>query len=361
MIQNLTHRSLLKHGFVALSSLLAIVAIFVFVMASSVTYFLYTKVDEFSQNANVSVGELKEVAKQGWHKQLQTENGRFNILVLGIDSLPGRGESPPLTDTMIFVSIDTTSGRIDLLSLPRDLWSADYQTKINALYYYGQEKDPTSPEKFPTDVISEMLNMPVHRTTVISMDSIASLIDLIGGLEIDVPTGFTDELFPRTDVDVTVERDPAKLYKTVTFEKGRTVMSGETTLEYIRSRHSDSGVEGSDTARSERQQLVINSLMAQLMREKTLANFALLGKLYQFYQLNFAKYISTVDVIALLKSLAPHREQILLKSHYFSIWPDDDKGVIWHPPERRYAGQWVFVIKDDEKFQVELNEFFALY
>src|SRR5207237_9295945 len=62
---------------------------------------------------------------------------RINVLLVGIDWAPGRGEH--LTDTMLVGSIDPVTGRSAMVSVPRDLYGAhlpdgrNYNAKLNSL------------------------------------------------------------------------------------------------------------------------------------------------------------------------------------------------------------------------------------
>jgi len=324
--------------------------------ALSIGYFKYKP---FQAESGLSILDSYNLVKTGWNSEITTTDGYKNILVLGVDSLETRGDTPALTDTVMLVSLNTNTAQINTLSLPRDLWHEAYQTRINALYFYGQERNPDNPEQFPTEVISEMTGLKIHHTLVLSFEQVSQLIDLIGGIEVDVPIAFVDDEFPRTDVDVTTERDRAKLYKTIEFKVGKQTMSGETALEYIRSRKSGDD-QGTDIARGIRQQLVIESLISKLKQKDTLTDFALLGRLYTFYEENFAKVISVNELIALGRKLYPVRDSLSFTGHSLSIYPDDENGVIWHPPERQYKGEWVYAIRDQVKFsefvqQVLLN------
>lgn len=338
------------------TTLLSFVIVFVMLLLTVIgaALIVNSKISTFERLTNTNRNELLETVKLGWRTEPQSTDGRITVLVLGTDSLVNRGTTLPLTDTMMLASINLDTGTIQLVPLPRDLWSEEYKTKINALYAYGFERYPSKPEQFPQEVIEQMTAIDIHHTVVISMEDLATLIDSVGGLSIDVPTAFVDTEFPRTDVDVTVERDPAKLYKTISFETGTQEMNGERALEYIRSRHS-SDAEGSDTARSERQQLVIQALIKKLVSKQTLKNVENLADLYLFYDDTFAQYISLSEAVSIGKKLIPFRSSLVFKSENISIYPDDSQGAIFHPPLNQSANQWVFKIRDQQLLQKELK------
>ncbi len=304
----------------------------------------------FTQEAQVSLPQLKQQLKQGWETPVTHHQGSVTFLILGLDTLAQRGNVPPLTDTVLLATLNLGQNRVTLLPLPRDLWSDRYQTKINALYAYGRTRNPDQPSAFSSQVITEMTGVPIQHTMTVTLDQVAELIDTLGGINVDVVTGFVDEQFPRTDVDVTVERDPAKLYERIEFVAGPQTMDGATALKYIRSRHSV-GDEGDDIARARRQQQVIQALITRLTTPSVMLNPTRLGKLYAFYQHHYQDQLPLTQLIAILKTIADQRTIPELASQQLSIFPDDANGVITHPPASpKQQLQWVYVVRDQQLF-----------
>jgi anionic cell wall polymer biosynthesis LytR-Cps2A-Psr (LCP) family protein len=309
----------------------------------------------FSQEAGVTWPGLKSQLETGLESTPLVTGAHKNVLILGVDTLAGRGDVPPLTDTMMLASLDFNSATVRTLPLPRDLWSDTYQTKINALYWYGQENNPDQPEAFTTQVVQEMTGVPIHHTVVVSLEQVAQVIDMLGGITVDVQQPFSDSEFPRPGVDVTTEKDPQILYMTINFEAGAQKLSGERALQYIRSRHSQ-GEEGDDTARSRRQQQVIQAMVAQLLSPQTLTNPRLLGKLYAFYTQNFEKQLALTEILASVRALAAIEEQPAIESAQLGIYPEDPTGSITHPPvSSKYQNQWVYIVREPGLFQTEVQ------
>jgi anionic cell wall polymer biosynthesis LytR-Cps2A-Psr (LCP) family protein len=334
------------------------VGIMLFVTAIAIGIWGYGKFQKFAKVADINLTELRTKLETGWEQEPVATNGYKNILLLGVDSLTGRGDVPPLTDTMMLLTINLKTGQVNTLPFPRDLWSEKYQTKINALYFYGQDRFPNKPEQFTEETLEELTGIEIHHTLVVSLDKLEELIDTVGGVTIDIPVGFTDEEFPRPNIDVTVERDPKILYQTITFEPGTQTLSGERALQYIRSRHSE-GDEGTDISRGARQQLVIKALVTQLMNFKQYLNQPeLAGELYKFYDLNFAPVFSLEEDIATGKQLLPVKEQIELQSHQFSTTKEDPiNGLLDNPkPSYLYQNQWVYTIKNEAVFKLAVQE-----
>lgn len=338
------------------TTLLSFVFVFIFLIITAIigAFIFNHKISEFEKKTGTNREALIELFKTGWNQTPKQTDGIVTMLVLGVDTLANRGDVPALTDTMLLTSIHLKSGEIHLLPIPRDLWSEDYKTKVNSLYSYGDEQTPGHPEQFPTTVIQDMTGVTIDHTIVISLETLADLIDTVEGVEIDVPVAFTDTKFPRTDVDVTVEHDPAKLYKTISFQTGKQTMDGQTALEYIRSRHSEDE-QGTDNARSSRQQLVIRALIEKLLARQTLRSTATLAQLYTLYSTHFNQYLPMTELISLGKVLYPYRSSLSFINESISLYPESETGVIFHPPERQYQNQWVYAVKDQEQFKKEIQ------
>jgi LCP family protein required for cell wall assembly len=324
------------------------------ITAIAIAGYAYTQLRQFSQVSGVSLSQLRTMAETGWQTSPQQTQGRKNILLLGTDTLANRGNVPPLTDTMMLVSVDLTTGTIYSLSFPRDIWSSEYKTKINSLYSYGMTRYPEQPEQFPREVIEQLTGVPIHHTVVLTMDTVAKLIDTVGGVQVAVAVGFTDTEFPRSDVAITTERDPAKLYETITFTQGSELMQGERALKYMRSRHSEGDV-GTDISRGQRQQAVIDALMKKVLDPQVLTNPTLAGELYKLYAESFGSVFPLSEIVATGKQLYPHKSSITQKPHTLSIYPADPQGVLNNPPIAKYK-TWVYEIRDLEKFKQEVQK-----
>ena len=234
---------------------------------------------------------------------LESDNGRTNVLLLGIG---GRGhEGPDLTDTMILASVDKGGKDVVLISIPRDLWAPNLAAKINSSYAYGQEEQNGQGLDLATKTVSDLLGIPVHYAFRIDFNGFISGVDLIGGLDIEVENSFVDPKYPisgREDdlcgltietqekdgvtgqvvkdatgsaiplSEITDENDPFTCrWEELSFTKGLKHMDGTTVLKFVRSRHGTGG-EGSDFARSARQQKVILAFRQKVLSTETLTS-----------------------------------------------------------------------------------------
>ncbi len=204
---------------------------------------------------------------------IKSENGRVNILILGIG---GKGhDGSDLTDTMILASVSLTGQSVRTVSIPRDIWIPEIRAKINSAYYWGE----VQPERggalnFAKQIVTEVTGQPVDYALVVDFSGFQDIINTIGGIDVNVGKTFTDTEYPIAGK----ENDPCGgdptyscRYMTIHFTEGWTHMDGATALEFVRSRHGDNG-ENSDFARDARQQKVISAMSRKILSINTISN-----------------------------------------------------------------------------------------
>lgn len=215
----------------------------------------------------------------------------INVLLLGIGG--GTHDGPNLTDTMIFAHIDPNTKKVTLVSLPRDLWVPSMQAKVNAAYTVASEKQAGSGLASTEAIVGKILGQHVNYGVKIDFGGFVKAVNIAGGLDINVDRTFDDYQYPIDgSEDATCDMSPAAVasasaavangtaqeqdvfpcrFKHIHFNKGKQHMDGETALEYVRSRHAV-GPEGSDFARSKRQEKVISAFKAKIFSAGTLLN-----------------------------------------------------------------------------------------
>jgi LCP family protein required for cell wall assembly len=289
-----------------------------------------------------------------------------NLLVLGADQVAGRNGGALLTDTILLLQLDLKNNQVKSLALPRDLYHPDYQTKINALYYYGLEQNPDDPLAFPTKAINDLTQLTIDHTLLIEIESLENLIDLVGGVEINVKEGFSDPLFPVKGVDVSLEKDPAVLYETVVFDEGTELMNGNRALQFMRSRNSGDE-QGTDLARGQRQQLVLQALLEQVIdQDFILQEPEKIGHLYRFYLDHFADSLSVRELARVAISwliINQSNQQVFAAPEFISfsipVYPENNRGLIFNPPLWQTQQQWIYQIRDLALFRETLQDFFV--
>lgn len=305
-----------------------------------------------SESSGISIKNLLSIAKTGYRSSVKQENGRVTVLLLGIDTLANRSEDRMMTDTMMIASIDLKTALVTTFSIPRDLFITSKNMKINNVYDDARKKVGVRPLDATRDVVTQITGVPIQYVLPLELAQMGKLIDAIGGIDVTIDRTFTDTQFPRSDVDVSVEKDPAKLYETVTFTQGVEHMGGDRALIFVRSRHSSDPKEGSDDARALRQQKVIQALIAKLQNPKIAKDPNAVGQLLAIYNGDLAAYIPMTDAVALGKQLFQTQKFPKLVSHQFTVKGFDDAPLLYHP-ERYTHGQWVYLPIDPTYKQIQ--------
>lgn len=186
---------------------------------------------------------------------------RINFLLVGMG---GPGHSGPyLTDTIILASFKPSTKQASLISLPRDMIvpiSPNNYQKINSVYTLGMQQNDQGAE-YLKEVVSKTLDIPIHYFASVDFQGFVEIIDAIGGIKVNVDQSFTDYQFPTEDYK----------YQEISFKAGEQKMDGLTALRFARSRHGNNG-EGSDFARSKRQQKILAAMKEKIISFNTLVN-----------------------------------------------------------------------------------------
>jgi polyisoprenyl-teichoic acid--peptidoglycan teichoic acid transferase len=179
---------------------------------------------------------------------------RINVLVIGVDAVPGR--TATLTDTMMVVSFDPVGKTASVVSLPRDLINVplgdgnEFGPKLNSLMAYAD----SHPKVFPRggiqtlqDAVGALLGIPIHYYARMEFAGFISMVDAVGGVDITVAKAIDD---PGYDGFGEGKRGWS-------ISAGKHHLDGANALAYARSRKSAGE---SDFTRAGRQQQIIVAL-----------------------------------------------------------------------------------------------------
>jgi LCP family protein required for cell wall assembly len=178
-------------------------------------------------------------------------NGAQNILLVGVDARPG--EEVSRTDSIVLVHLDPHTGNVGMLSFPRDLWvniPGYGKNRINTAYLTGERKlGPGYGPALLKKTVGELTGLPIDHFVMINFDGFKTVIDSLGGINVDVPKPIDDAAYPTDD------------YRTIKihFDAGEQLLDGERALQYARTRHADS-----DFGRNQRQQQVLLAIFDRI-------------------------------------------------------------------------------------------------
>ncbi|HEU0050563.1 MAG TPA: LCP family protein [Patescibacteria group bacterium] len=237
----------------------------------------------------------------------------MNILFLGIG---GDGhDGALLTDTMLLVSLDIKGKHASILSIPRDLayplGNGQFE-KINAVDAYAEQDHPGEGAVRTADAVSKLLDVPIDHAIRVDFRGFSDFIDALGGIDVTVQQSFTDYQYPTAD----------DKWTTVSFKQGIQHMSGSTALVFVRSRHGNNG-EGSDFARSRRQQIVMLAVRNKLLSLGTISDPQKLAALWSAVANHIQTDLSPWDILRiapLASSFSPDR----ITTHVLTDAPDGE-------------------------------------
>lgn len=208
--------------------------------------------------------------------------GRYNILMIGSDSGDDRTGLRP--DSMIVASIDTSTGRTVLVSIPRNLQNAPFaedspmqqeypygfncgsECLINAVHTTAENRtdlypDAESPGLEATfDVVEGVTGLKLNYYMMVNMQGFKSLIDAVGGVEIDVKTRLP-------------KFGSADTWKNVYIEPGVQTLNGQDALWYARSR-----LGSDDYTRMGRQKCLMSAMLEQMTPATVITNAVEMAK-----------------------------------------------------------------------------------
>jgi LCP family protein required for cell wall assembly len=148
------------------------------------------------------------------------------LLILGVD---GERASSNEIDMLMLLYLDAEAGRAFLLSIPRDLYvevDGHGQVCAGSVYRIGEEDEATDGLALTRETISATLGVPVQHAALVRFESFVTLVDAVGGVDVQVPHAIDDPNFP----------DGRGGYDPLSIPAGQQHLDGALALRYARTR-----------------------------------------------------------------------------------------------------------------------------
>ena len=206
-----------------------------------------------------------------WRRRFPYRLSRpINILVMGIDNVPGVAENSPdvfegRSDTLLLLQANPNTQTVSLLSVPRDTQvqiPGVGLAKINEANIYG---GPTLVESV---LENTLINIEVDRYVRVSKGAFQELVEQIGGVEVFVPQTMSY-------IDNTQQLK-------IDLQAGWQTLNGEQAEQFVRFREEVYG----DIGRIQRQQVLLQALRNRI------TNVTVLPRLPQIIRV-MQKYVDT--------------------------------------------------------------------
>ena len=168
------------------------------------------------------------------------------------------GKNEELTDTIIYLKYNVETGKIGMMSIPRDTSIVSNPTlssvyKINYMY---QSKGIMS----LVNQVENMLDINIDYYLVFDASMLKEMIDAIGGVEVDVP--------------IRMKYDDGSQDLHIDLQPGKQVLNGKQAEGFVRFRHNNDMTVGypmGDVQRTEVQQDFIKSFISQVLSAKNIS------------------------------------------------------------------------------------------
>lgn len=247
----------------------------------------------FVGNSQSLTSRLGDLLSFGNNSKLIGENDdQVNVLLLGIGG-PGH-DGPYLSDTIIVAQLKPKEHKATLISIPRDYLvnTKEFgQGRINSVFAqtYSNSNDWNKAGEAAIAVVEKMSGLEIPYFAVLDFDGFEKTINLLGGVDVQIDRTFTDYTFPN---------DSEGYLPAVTFTEGRETMNGERALIFARSRHA-AGPEGSDFARSARQQKIIHAAKDKLVLLNLIGDAGKINELFTIIGDHFHTNLTLGEMIRL--------------------------------------------------------------
>jgi polyisoprenyl-teichoic acid--peptidoglycan teichoic acid transferase len=181
-------------------------------------------------------------------------SSRFTMLVLGLDRRPGaRNNLNARADVLLLLSFSPFERRVGVLSIPRDMHFPDLVTgellRVNTLLVEGEAIREGYGPYYAMETLQNNLGMFIDAYLIFDFEAFITLIDAIGGVDVDVPYAINDPTYPDMNYG----------YSPFFVSPGLQTMNGARALKYARTRHGDN-----DYRRGERQLQILRGVYERL-------------------------------------------------------------------------------------------------
>jgi LCP family protein required for cell wall assembly len=186
-------RKRLHRGFIALT----VASVLILVTIGGSKYYVNHTLGELqSVGTQVVPTNVPKVVGRG-HLTKKPKTGQpFTVLILGVDNRTGTGTEYGTTadqcgcsDTIILARVNPQTGKVALLSIPRDsrvhVVGQTNPAKINSAYGKGPDNSVAT--------IQSALGIDINHWIVLDLAGFKSIVDAIGGIKMDFPYLITDK------------------------------------------------------------------------------------------------------------------------------------------------------------------------
>lgn len=240
---------------------------------------------------------------------------RVNVLLTGIDySIEREGRTDFRTDTILLMTINFDTGKVDMISVPRDSYAdiafTDAKWKINGAYMTAGGREGNGFECMMKTVSDCLGGIPIDYYIAVEMQAVKDIVDIMGGVWYDVDYEFT--------------------MNGRHHEKGYQKLCGQDVLDYMRLRKGVTG--SSDINRIDRQQRLLMDVFSQLKDGSLIEKIPDMYKTLQdevMTNMNFEQIVA-LSLFGLDFDMETQFERYTLKGEYMAAYNASKYYVLDH-------------------------------
>lgn len=215
-----------------------------FIVIFAIGVVLWTSI--YAVNRAIGEDSLATQAGSNDSKVSTKKKSEINALIVGTNQ--------NLTDTMIYVNYNVETGKVAMMSIPRDTYITNEYCvghKLNSLYR-GKNTQAF------VEQIEELIGVDIDYYLIFDSKMLIDIVDKVGGVEVDVP--------------VRMKYDDPTQNLHIDLKKGTQVLNGKQAEQFVRYRKGNdgSGYARGDLQRTEVQQQFIKNFISIVLSAKNL-------------------------------------------------------------------------------------------
>ncbi len=242
--------------------------------------------------------------------------GYTTIALYGVDSTDSNKGSGTNSDCVMLLSINNATGEIKTVSVYRDTLLETYgldnsAMKINYAYQMGGALTSIN-------TLNTNLDLNITDFVTIDFDGLASIINAIGGVTIDVDESELDALNSSIANQI---KESGNFIEGI-HSAGKQVLNGEQAVAYSRIRTTDKG----DITRTERQRKVLFAIVGKVKSMDAATVLKFVDVSFDFVSTS----ITRDEMVKLAKKMSTYefKEEIGFPMEYSSVILSDNQGVV---------------------------------
>ena len=304
-------KKIIKIILIILAVLILFTAVFMTIVLARVNY--------SSENPDHSLSENDGIS-------LRSESGIENIFLFGEDN-HSDGEHGR-ADTMILLTLDKNRNLLKQTSFMRDIYiyiPGHYYAKLNEAYAIGGAK-------LAVETIEYNFGIKADKYMVVDFNSFTDIVDSLGGIDLELTYDEIEYInwqsYRNKQVDTETEIDPDSFeydYNENDEYVANVHLNGRQALWYARDRDSA----GSDFDRTQRQRIVIDTILSKFKNSDPIRLMAALYSSSEYLTTNMDAFTLLGEGFDLLSALRYERSEhrVPTGDNYYDVWNETGEAL----------------------------------